>query len=240
MRRNETRRGPGRARQARQPAKPAQRSQPAGDPRRRRGGGGAGVRVPESALRFQYARSGGPGGQNVNKVNTKAELWVPVAALLAGGLIRCATGRLRAMAGRRLTEAGEIHIASDTHRTQQANRQAVVDRLRELLVSAMHEPKVRRKTKPSRRQRRRLESAPPAPRSRATAGRGEGEGSEAAVAVGTAERSRGRSAFVERELPRTAGVVRPVYSEDRLWDLLDCLAGRAAPQAAGSPSFRLT
>ena len=118
-----------------------------------------GVRVPESALRFQFARSGGPGGQNVNKVNTKAELWVPVAALSAGGLSDRATGRLRAAAGRRLTESGDIHIASDTHRTQQANRQAVVDRLRELLVSAMHEPKVRRKTRPSRgAKRRRLES----------------------------------------------------------------------------------
>ena len=118
-----------------------------------------GVRVPESALRFQYARSSGPGGQNVNKVNTKAELWVPVAALSAGGLSGRATGRLRALAGRRLTDAGEIHIASDTHRTQQANRQAVVDRLRELLVSAMHEPKVRRKTRPSRAaKRRRLEA----------------------------------------------------------------------------------
>src|ERR1700742_4140836 len=82
-----------------------------------------GVRVPESALRFQYARSSGPGGQDVNKVNTKTDLWVPGALLSAGGLSDRATGRLRATAGRRLTDAGEIHIASDTHRTQQANRQ---------------------------------------------------------------------------------------------------------------------
>lgn len=116
-----------------------------------------GVRAPESALRFQYARSSGPGGQNVNKVNTKAELWVPVSALT--GLTDRAVGRLRAMAGRRLTAAGEIHIAADTERTQEGNRSAVLDRLRELLVQAMHEPKPRRKTRPSRAaKQRRLES----------------------------------------------------------------------------------
>jgi ribosome-associated protein len=118
-----------------------------------------GISVPEGALRFQYARSSGPGGQNVNKVNTKAEAWVPVAALTAGGLSERAAGRLAALAGRRLTDAGEIHIASDTHRTQRANRDAVLERLRELLVAAIHEAKARRKRKPSRAaKQRRLES----------------------------------------------------------------------------------
>ncbi len=116
-----------------------------------------GVRVAESAVRFQYARSSGPGGQNVNKVNTKAELWVPLAAIT--GLSPAAMGRLRALAGRRVTSAGEIHIAADVERTQEGNRQAVLDRLRELLTEAMREPKVRRKTKPSKAaKRRRLES----------------------------------------------------------------------------------
>jgi ribosome-associated protein len=116
-----------------------------------------GVRVPVSAVRFQYARSGGPGGQNVNKVNTKAELWVPVAALV--GLSERAAGRLRAAAGRRLTQGDEIHIAAETERSQEGNRQAALSRLRELLVAAQHEPKVRKKTKPSKAaKRRRLES----------------------------------------------------------------------------------
>jgi ribosome-associated protein len=118
-----------------------------------------GVRVPESAMRFQFARSGGPGGQSVNKVNTKAELWVPLEALARGGMTGRAIGRLRGLAGRRVTEAGELHLSSDTERTQPANRAAVLERLRELLVSAMREPKARRKTRPSRASKlRRLES----------------------------------------------------------------------------------
>jgi ribosome-associated protein len=116
-----------------------------------------GVRVAEAALRFQFARSSGPGGQNVNKVNTKAEMWVPLDALR--GLTERARGRLPGIAGRYLTDAGEIHIASDSERTQQANRAAVMDRLREVLIAALHEPKARRKTTPSRRaKQRRLDS----------------------------------------------------------------------------------
>jgi ribosome-associated protein len=112
------------------------------------------VTAPASAMRWQYARSSGPGGQNVNKVNTKAEVWVPIGAIM--GLSERAMVRLRALAGKRLTGSEEIHIAADTERTQEGNRAAVMQRLRELLVDAMHEPKPRRKTKPSRgaRQRR--------------------------------------------------------------------------------------
>ncbi len=107
-----------------------------------------GVSVPESALRLQYSRSGGPGGQNVNKVNTRVQLWVPLAAIT--GLSENAVARLRTLAGSRLTIAGELHITAETERTQERNRQAVLDRLRELILIAVKEPKRRRKTKPSR------------------------------------------------------------------------------------------
>lgn len=104
-------------------------------------------------MRWQYARSSGPGGQNVNKVNTKAEMWVAVEAL--EGLTPRAVERLRAIAGRRLTTSDEIHVASDSERTQEGNRAQVLQRLRELLIEAMHEPKRRRKTRPSRAARQR-------------------------------------------------------------------------------------
>jgi ribosome-associated protein len=106
---------------------------------------GPGVR---GSIRLQYSRGGGPGGQNVNKLNTKAELWVVISSLT--GLDEGALDRLAKLAGRRLTAAGEIHLASDTHRTQQMNRSAVFERLRELIVQAQHQPKRRRKTRPTR------------------------------------------------------------------------------------------
>ena len=112
-----------------------------------------GVFAPASAVRVQYSRSGGPGGQNVNKVNTRAQLWVPVTAIL--GLNEVALARLRQFAGKRLTAADEINIVAETERTQERNRQAVMDRLRLLIERAAREPKRRRKTKPSRAARER-------------------------------------------------------------------------------------
>jgi ribosome-associated protein len=116
-----------------------------------------GVTAPVSAMRWQYARSSGPGGQNVNKVNTKAEVWIPLSAMT--GLTGRAIARLRALAGKRLTSLDELHISSDTERTQEGNRAAVLERLRDLLLEATYEPKPRRKSKPSRAARqRRLDS----------------------------------------------------------------------------------
>src|SRR5437764_185403 len=102
---------------------------------------------------MQFSRSGGPGGQNVNKVNTKAELWVRVDAI--AGLSWGARGRLAAMAGRRLTAGGEIHLISESERGQEGNRAAVMERLREMIVRAKVEPKIRKKSKPSRAARAR-------------------------------------------------------------------------------------
>src|SRR5690348_4751771 len=85
-----------------------------------------GVWAAESSLRLQYSRSGGPGGQNVNKVNTRAQLWLPLDAIV--GLSESAMARLRQMAGHRLTAGGEITIIAETERTQEGNRGAVLDR----------------------------------------------------------------------------------------------------------------
>jgi ribosome-associated protein len=116
-----------------------------------------GVSVDPNQIRLQYARSSGPGGQNVNKVNTKTELWVAIHSMV--GITEAAKARLAILAGYRLTQGGEIHIAADNHRTQEANRNEAFDRLRELIVQAMHEPRRRRKTKISKgAKRRRLDA----------------------------------------------------------------------------------
>jgi ribosome-associated protein len=116
-----------------------------------------GVFAPEASLRVQFSRSSGPGGQNVNKVNTKVQLWLPIGAIV--GLSEVAVARLRTIAPSRITAEDEIQIEADTERTQERNREAVLDRLRLLITQAMKEPKKRRKTKPSRAAReRRLES----------------------------------------------------------------------------------
>lgn len=109
-----------------------------------------GVRVPGDALRVQYSRSSGPGGQHVNKVNTRAEIWVSLPAI--GTVIgQRALQRLRELAGAsRLTREDELHLAADESRSQESNRQAAMDRLRELIVRARVEPKPRKRTKPSR------------------------------------------------------------------------------------------
>jgi ribosome-associated protein len=116
-----------------------------------------GVFVPADGLRVQFARGSGPGGQNVNKVNTKAEIWVDVARIR--GMTYNAIARLKTAAGSRLTTAGEIHLSSDESRSQESNRAEVMRRLREMIVAARHEPKRRRKTKPSKGSKmRRLEA----------------------------------------------------------------------------------
>ena len=119
------------------------------------------VRVPDAALRWAFSRSSGPGGQNVNKLSTKAELRVSVEDL---PLSWRAIGRLRGIAGRRIIgsekvvdemgrsheRGGEIVITSDSERSQQRNKSECMQLLRELVVQAMVEPKVRRKTRPTR------------------------------------------------------------------------------------------
>jgi ribosome-associated protein len=107
-----------------------------------------GVRVSESALRVAFSRSGGPGGQHVNKTNSKVELWLRLDAVV--GLAGDAMARLRSIAGRRITDAGELHIISEGSRSQHQNRDEAMERLRELIVQAQVRPKARRKTKPSR------------------------------------------------------------------------------------------
>lgn len=109
-----------------------------------------GVRLPVSALRFTFSRSGGPGGQNVNKLNTRATLSVPLATL-AEAMPAGAFERLKAKAGSRVSvHADELLISSAESRSQLANRRACLAKLRHLLIEALHRPRRRRPTRPSR------------------------------------------------------------------------------------------
>ncbi|GAB4188966.1 MAG: alternative ribosome rescue aminoacyl-tRNA hydrolase ArfB [Phycisphaeraceae bacterium] len=109
-----------------------------------------GVVVPSDVLTFTYARSSGPGGQNVNKLNTKATLVVRLADL-AEVMPGWAIDRLQIIARGRLSADGERLILYDgSTRSQHANRQACLAKLRALLIEAMYRPRRRRPTKPSR------------------------------------------------------------------------------------------
>jgi len=105
--------------------------------------------LPASLLQFSFARSGGPGGQNVNKLATKAQLRIHLADLVPV-LGPDAVLRLRQIAGSYLTDNLEILITDSTTRSQHTNRQACIQRLRALLIAALTPPRIRRATKPTR------------------------------------------------------------------------------------------
>ena len=106
------------------------------------------VWIERGDLHFAFSRSGGPGGQAVNKISTRAQLRVAVGAIR--GLPDDAAARLRHLAGRRLTADDELLIAAETFRSQQDNKWACIERLQALIAAALVRPKVRKKKKPSR------------------------------------------------------------------------------------------
>lgn len=112
-----------------------------------------GIDLPDASLSFTFSRSSGPGGQNVNKVNSRATLTVPVSALREA-LPADAIPRLKVIASRYVTQDG-LQISASDSRSQIANRRACLDRLREVIVESLIRPKPRKKTKPSRRAKQR-------------------------------------------------------------------------------------
>ena len=104
--------------------------------------------IPEGELSFSYARSGGPGGQNVNKVASKAVLRWTVAATAA--LPPDVKARLLAQQRGRITADGDLLITSQRFRDQERNREDCLEKLREIVLAATVVPKVRQKKKPTR------------------------------------------------------------------------------------------
>lgn len=104
--------------------------------------------IPARELRESFARSGGPGGQNVNKVETKAELrWTPGESTALSDADRA--WLLRRLASR-LTTEGELLITSTRTRDQSRNRDDAREKLAELIRRALQRPKRRKKTRPSK------------------------------------------------------------------------------------------
>jgi ribosome-associated protein len=99
-----------------------------------------------SAASEQFSRSGGPGGQNVNKVNTQVTLRIPVCLL---GLSEEELTRLTGRLGKRINAAGELIIQSSETRSQTANRERALERAVLLISGALAPVRRRRPTRPS-------------------------------------------------------------------------------------------
>lgn len=106
------------------------------------------IRIPREEFEWTFARSGGPGGQNVNKVSSKAQLrWNVVESPSLPDDVRA---RFLRKYHRRITTEGEFLLTSQRYRDQQKNIDDCLDKLREMILAVAAPPKVRRPTKPTR------------------------------------------------------------------------------------------
>jgi len=103
--------------------------------------------IPEAELRLSFARSSGPGGQNVNKVASKAILHFDV--LNSPSLPSDVRERFKTAYSSRITTSGEVVIHSEEFRDQPKNIQACYDKLRQMILAVLKPPKKRRPTKPT-------------------------------------------------------------------------------------------
>ena len=116
-----------------------------------------GIVIPDEELEWKFIRSSGPGGQNVNKVSSAVQLRFLLP--LNNNLSAAVRNRLRRLAGQKLIDDGSILIQARSERSQERNRQEALGRLGALIQAALIEPKIRKKTKPTRASKeRRIES----------------------------------------------------------------------------------
>jgi ribosome-associated protein len=102
------------------------------------------IAIPDDEFIYKFSRSGGPGGQNVNKLNTRVTLLFHVTNSRA--LNNEQKQRITSNFSSRISEEGFLTVVSQKHRTQNANRIAAQKRLEELLASALVVKRVRKKT----------------------------------------------------------------------------------------------
>ncbi len=115
------------------------------------------LEIDESELDYEFARSSGPGGQNVNKVETKVTLKFDIEA--SRSLTDTQKMRITDGLANRITKDGVLRVTSQRHRTREANRHAAIGRFIELVDDALVIRKPRKKTKVSRAaKKRRLEN----------------------------------------------------------------------------------
>jgi ribosome-associated protein len=105
------------------------------------------IQIPDSELVFKTSRSSGPGGQNVNKLNTKVAIIFDIKNSYTLNSLQKQT-IIKKLAGR-LTKDKKLIITSQNFRTQKANRNAVIKRLFEVIQKALEKPKKRKPTKPT-------------------------------------------------------------------------------------------
>ena len=109
--------------------------------------------IPEQEITFTYSRSSGPGGQNVNKVNSKATLhWNVLASPSISHAVR---QRFLSKFKNRITGDGVLLLSSQRYRDQPKNTADCLEKLAEMLRSVLHAPKPRRATAPTRGSRER-------------------------------------------------------------------------------------
>ncbi|HEV2442420.1 MAG TPA: alternative ribosome rescue aminoacyl-tRNA hydrolase ArfB [Steroidobacteraceae bacterium] len=109
--------------------------------------------LPDHDFVWSFVRASGPGGQNVNKVATAAQLRFDLAGTQS--LEPSVKQRLRSLAGRRVTDDGALIIVARNQRTQEGNRREALERLADLVRRALVAPKVRKATRPTRAARER-------------------------------------------------------------------------------------